>query len=713
MRYLWLVAVVCFIWGCGGNSGDGSPSLRATTITSTIEVEAIPRGGTPLEDLDVWTSAQTSDVSSTGTSSVVIYNEGPQYAEVQDPQGRPVLMGFLSPSSPNLSPRSTAIALAFLAVSGGWMKEAGRLTVLAELPTLPGFDALESAVATQLDADGYLNLDDKGFQSALSTVVLGAMKRGAIVEPTQGSGLSANTSVEGKLSFQNVYLRRVVLFMRRTGYLPAEGATVDEPDTPWTRIEMPVVARYGGITGTIDGYIKGEVAYSPVTSTPFDVPRFPADAKKTYYQVNAVGPGWEEGPYGVSIPQEQRDELLTLELKTMFLDAFLVLLANVALPLGGEQVDEYLQFMAGNAVITDIISNLRTTVPQVGELCGQGKYYDAFKTLATAAYTSNTILPLVGQLTLDFLQANSGLTNEDLESLHGGMKGILDKMGKIDVGFTLADSALLFHDFAASNKVEKFELKVGPGTITLQADRTTIQPTGTTKIKAIVQDRDPAGTYEFEWTVSPNSNYWVEDRHLVGTDDNPSGLLTTLEDEVNIRSLVTTNGEATVTCKAFRLDGGRRGVGDDDIVITFDTAAENILTTMNPTIQVSKVVKQLGDGGYAGYMTLWYVFPIHEDAFFMRVTGTYNGPAGGGVPYMRQWNEPRANPSVFIQNPQPELNIPPPSGSYKVYVRALWDGVVGGFSTEAAAQANLDSMAAGQLSFYNANYTTKIEQYLP
>lgn len=569
---------VLLLVGCGGGgeSSSASGDLQVQMVTSSIDFPGVARGGS-LPSLKVTTSAKQSAVASDGSVPVAIFNEGPQYAEVTNAQGEVALMGFVSPTSPGLSARSTARALVYLAVAGGWMKEAGRLTVLEQIPTLAGFDALEAAVSAQVAADGALDLDDPEFQTALSNVVMPAIAKGrsVIAEPTSGSGLSLDTTVDDKLTVQNVYLRRVSLFLRRTGYKAADGQVVDEDNTQWTKLEMPQVARYGGITGTIDGYIKGEVAYSPVTSTPaLDIPRLPADARETYYQLNAVGPGWTGGPSEDALPLSHKDELRTLELKTIFLDGFLVLLANVALPLKGDQVDEYLQFAAANGVITDIISNLRTTVPQVGELCGQGEYYAAFKALATSAYTSNTILPLVGQMTLDFLRQNSGLTNLDLEWLQGGMKGMLEKMGKIDIGFTLADSALLFRDFAASERAEVFRLRVTKGKVTLQANQTSLTPSSTTVISAIIQDRDPNGTYEFVWTVQPNNNYWVEDRHLVGTDDNPAGVLTTLEDSVNIRSLVTTAGVATVRCRAFRLDGGRREVGDDEITITFQVAQQ-------------------------------------------------------------------------------------------------------------------------------------------
>lgn len=709
MRYLWLALIIGLLSGCGGGGLSNGAALRAKNIPSTLSLTGA-RAGVPFETLTVHTSVKTTPVTASGEAEVAIYNEGPQHTRVVDPQGRTVLMGFVSPTNPNLNPSSTAQAMAYMALGGIFMKEAGRVTVLEYIHTLAGYDAFEDAVEAQITRDGFLDPEDATIQSTLATMVNHLMTtkaRGVIATPTSATGLSVDTTVDDKLTFTNVYLRRVSLFMRRTGHRIGN-TDVDEPNTPWQKLEMPAVARYGGITGTIDGFLKGEVAYTPVTSEPFDIPLSPNNAKRTYYQVNAVGPGSDPGTLFDDLPEAQKDELRVLELKTIFLDAFLVLIANAVIPVKGDQVDDFLKFIGSNSAVSDIINNLRTTVPQVYDLVVQGEYWQATKAILTSGYTSNTIMPLMGQLTIDYLESHSDLSQAELDDITSGMKDLLGTLGKIDVGFTLADSALLFHDIAVSTQAQKFEFTVTPGKVTVSAARTTISPTGTTLLTATVQDKDPNGVYEYQWTVSPNSNYWIENSHLVGTDDSPNGILVTNEEPVNIRSFVTTAGEAVATCTVFRLDGGRREVGTDDITITFDPQQVNIQTT-HPVIQVTKQVVHLLDGGYSGHYCFWYLIPINEHAYYMRITGTWDQVGGS---YFRQWNEPRANPNIYIASPYSELVIAPPANHYKVYVKNGWDGVVGGFSTEAAAQANLDSMVQGQLNYYNAHMTTTIEQYL-
>jgi hypothetical protein len=66
-------------------------------------------------------------------------------------------------------------------------------------------------------------------------------------------------------------------------------------------------------------------------------------------------------------PVRRVSEEQILELKAPFLDASVVLVPNVALPLMGDQVDEFLKFAAANAVIADIIGNLKGIIPDLGE----------------------------------------------------------------------------------------------------------------------------------------------------------------------------------------------------------------------------------------------------------------------------------------------------------------------------------------------------------
>ncbi|MET0282452.1 MAG: hypothetical protein ABW278_15195, partial [Steroidobacteraceae bacterium] len=647
-----LVAAILVLGGCGGDgtgtSGDtgsgtavppggsagstvpagSNTPVRTTGRLAVAEVAGtVDFGGaslpTDIASYGVRTAAGRRQVSTDARVSTLIFAGGPQYAELLDGSGRTVMLGFVTPAEPTLSALSTAKALGYLALAGAWMKEEARLKLLAELPTLAGFPMLQGVVQQQLRDMGRLDLDKPELRSAIQLLVSSAYgpnpvatasaqrptvrAQGVVADQTTASGLSLDTTVDSQLTVENVYLRRVSLFVRRNSYVNAAGQQVDETN-PFTRIDLPNVARYGGITGTLDGYFKGEVAYSPVRTTPpLDIPRFPGDAKSTLYQIFAIGPGFSSHP-NLNVPADIIAAQQLLEVKALFLDAFVVLLANVALPLKGDQIDQYLEFASANAVITDIIGTLKNTMPDVVDKLAAGDYYAALQTLLTSAYTSNSILPAVGQVTLDFLWANTQINEDDYEMMFSGMKGMLDKLGKIDVGFTLADTFLLFRDIGKSKRIEQFLVTTTPGKVTLVAGASSISYTSTTTIDAVVQDRDPNGVYEFRWTVSPRPNYWVEDRTLAGTDDAPDGVLVTREDRVNIRSLVSTEGVATVQVEAFRLDGGRRQVGDGSTTVKFTRVTQVVTTHAN--FQGISGIFQQSDGRYTAVIAAYVDLPL-------------------------------------------------------------------------------------------------------
>jgi hypothetical protein len=624
------VLATLLLAGCGGGddaTGPGPSGLDVAEVAGTVDLGA-PGAPVDVAGLQVLTAAGRSAVGADGSVVTRIFEAGPQYAEALDGGGRPVLLAFVSEAAPGFSARSTATVLAYLALGGPWMREAGRLEVLDEVHTVAGFDALAAAVQGQVSTAGHLDLEAPAILEAVATMVEAAYgaaapaasrARSVLTEPTMASGLALDNTVDGKLTVQNTYLRRVALMYRRVSHVNAAGQEVDESNA-FTRVDLPLVARYGGITGTLDGFFKGEIPYSPEsTEPPLDVPLFPGDARSTTYQVLALGPGFDSDP-NLNVPADVIAAQEYLELQSLFLDAFLVLVANVALPLAGDQVDAYLEFAAANAVITDIIGNLRSTVPQVWDALAAGAYYDAVTTLATSAYTSNTILPAVSQLTLDFLWANTGIDADDYERLFGGMKGVLDKMGKIDVGFTLADNFILFRDVAKSRKIEQFLVTTRRGRVTLVPANATIRPDQTTTIDAVIQNRDTAGVYEYRWSVSPAASYWVEDRTLNGSDDAPDGVLVTGESRVNIRSLVTTDGTATVLCRVFRLDGGRRDAGEGEVTITFRSGLQPFEVPSTVVIQATNALPTL-DG--AGQLRSEYAFVHTMVVFDVRQGLTY------------------------------------------------------------------------------------------
>ncbi len=655
---------------CGGGSGSSTATgMVVTTIDSTLNLGA---SGVDPATLQIQTSISSGPVESDGTAEVDVFDGGPQYAEVTDSAGRTVLLSYIGEENPIFSAQTTAAALGYLYLSGPGLKGDARVRLLTEMDTLPGFDAFVAAIQSQLDTDGYLNFDSPTFQSAVETFVTGNLtrSRGVIADPTTASGLSLDTTVQDKLTVQNVYLRRVNLYLKRVSYVDKDGKAVDDTSPSWAKTEMPLVARYGGITGTIDGFLKGEVPYSPVSTNPaLEIPLLPNDAQQTKYEMYAAGPGFKKNAHYNSAPALIRDDLTTLELKTLFLDVFLVVLSNVALPVKGDQVDDFLKYVGGNAVVTDLINNLKTTIPQLSDQVAAGDYAGAMKSLFTSAYTSNTILPAMAQVMLDYLSYTS-ISDASYDQIFSGMKGLLDKMGKIDVGFTVADLGILFHDIMKSEKIEKFTLTVTPGKITLQAGATKLKPTATTTIKAIIQDKDPSGTYEYEWKVSPNDDYELFDKFTNSTSISTGGLLVTSEDTVTIKSKVTTEGTAIVYCEAFRTDGGRRSVAKAQLSIAFSNESGAKIEGSHEWQYLSGILQTTDQHGaplYQPQAVAFFDVPRRTGANFYELMTTR---ISSGTVVKRYLNEPVSYPLTGLPNPATVVRdfgeeVMPTSGSVR------------------------------------------------
>ncbi|MBL8048204.1 MAG: hypothetical protein JNJ45_05930 [Chthonomonas sp.] len=711
------ILVLQFLAGCAGIFGGGSSAVAGTALLKAGGVSSHIVSSRSRElayaTLKIRTSVATSEVSATGEGSTMIYNGGPQFAEVVDAEGRTVFSNYVSATAPDFTVATTARSLAYLVLAGPGLKREGRIKLLEEVNTISGYSDLEAAILAQHNALGYLDVDDAAIKAALETMTTSAYNRGrgVIVEPTNRSGLAVDTSVDSALTVQNTYLRRVQLYFRRTGYKDAAGNQVDENNEYMVQ-DIPLVARYGGVTGTLDGFLKGDVAYSPQSNTPaFLIPRYPATAKQTQYEVYALGPGGHLGDFSAA-PADIKNAQGIVELKALFLDAFLVFIANVAIPVGGDEIDGYLKFVGANAAVTDLIGNLKTNVPQLGELLGQGQYMDALKALVNSAYTSNTILPFLAQLTLDFIDQNANLSDATYDQIFNGFKGLLDKMGKIDIGFTIADLVILFADVARSNKIDRFEVISTPGKVTLQVGRTPLRPTQKTTVRAIIQDKDPAGTYEYRWRVSPNNNYWLDDRDLDGTDDAVGGILITGDDVVEANSFITTKGTATVDCEVWRVDGSRRKVADADSVnVVFDPEATNV-STANYVVQVESRTYELSSawvGRYSGDYAIYALVPKTDLAFYYRFTGT--GATASGYNYQYGRYTPIPN-DVLGAASYSEYLTAPAAGYIKVMLKSGWDGLVGGHSTQAAARASLDANIAPRLVIYNS-MSHVVEAYLP
>lgn len=566
---------------CGGNgsglpggAGTGRKSLRATPITAQV---ALPAGaqGERVNGLRVWTSGSAASPDASGKAGVTVFNDGPQYTEARDPQGRLVLAGFLGANGKTLDAASTAEMLAYFATGAPMATGEARRKVFDGLRSITGFAEVVAEVENDLKTDGYLTPNDEAMIAKLDAMVtaIGGIPgagararslptRGAIVSPsTQVSGISVDTTVDGQVALQNVYLRRAMAWLDKVSYNVkiGERTTVvpaDEPETPVKPIEIDSPKRYAGFIGTIADLLQGNIAYSPTNAGPFPIPAIDPKIEGcvgTNYHLTIVGPGAIEGDRG-SLKPARRAEADKLIFKAAFLDYLLPFFVTVVMPIDGELFDDFAKHAGASVVLQDLATTIFATAPNVADLMWKGEYYQAAIALRDAGLLSNTLLPAITQMFLNWAEDSSSDAVANMTERYAkDAKAMLGTIGSIDKWLSILETGVVASDLVNSKTWDLVRIESTGGKVTITAEKQKLPATESTSLTAVIQDKNPDAVYKYQWSVS--AGFRLNDKFGKTTDDTADGVLTSSQDTVGIISKENKDGTATVRCKVTRIDG--------------------------------------------------------------------------------------------------------------------------------------------------------------
>ncbi|MFM9872876.1 MAG: hypothetical protein ACKVQS_05355 [Fimbriimonadaceae bacterium] len=547
--------------GCGGSNG-GNITTGFTLTKTPIQAQIQLPAGTPISNLTAlipWSSGGATAPTSSGQTNITIFNNGPQYADVRDAAGNLVLATYLSKDKTELNAETTAQAMIFFALGGAAQHGDDSLTVLNGVPDLPGFADVANEIRNQLQTQGYVSLQTGTLQADIQVIIddvtaPAPLGRGTIAEPTKQSGLTLDTLIDGQISIRNDYLRRTRAWIRRLSYVDA-GGIERESIGEYKKYDLATAVPYGGLANTLKGVITGESLWTPGTSGSYEIPLYPADARSTEYELRTYGMGAQAGNL-VSLTAEENDELISVALKTLILDAILPVIANFVIPLSGGGLDEFVKFASGNAIMSDLINLTKDTLPQIIDLLGQGKIKESIEVLWTTGFTLNSALPAILQLMIDFGEKfgsdiffdNSGNISEQI-----GEKLVI--LGYVDIFFNAANIVKLGIDIGLSDRANIFTIQTTSGKATLVPDDAVVSVFDTTLIKAVVQNRDPNATYKFEWSVSEGYRLTTSE---TSTNQAPNGVIDSFDDFARISTETDEPGTATVSCKVFRMEGNKK-----------------------------------------------------------------------------------------------------------------------------------------------------------
>ncbi len=559
--------------GSGGGTGGGFGGLTPTPVTAQITLPS----GTPaaIGDLSAWSSAGTSNPNAGGQVQVTVFNNGPQYTDVRDSQGRIVLAGFLGEDRDELNAETTAELFAYFAVSGATQVGEGREIVLNGLKSQTLFASVVTEVENQIRTNGFVDPSSGELTNRLTALAdsIAGRGRGTIVDPdATSSGVVLDTITDGELKITNTYLRRGYAWLERTGYV--KDGTEHEQLELLSEFELEMPSRYGGWSGVLADLIQGNFIWTPVEMPSIAIPLSPSDADATNYRLSIIGLGTSQGDF-LKMPVERQNALTQVGIKSLVLDIMIPVVANMLVPIKGDAVDDFIKFSGANPILSDVINNLTSTVPEVAGLIRDGQPREAFFTLWGAAVSSNTAFPAFIQMFIEWTH-KYGIGNlfGSAEEMYQYADSALRILGAVDLVGTTFDMGIFFHDLSQSNLADVWDITTTGGKITVVPDDNRVPLLEPTHVAAVIQNKNPNAVYKYEWSAT--EGYRLTDRFGKTNTEDPDGVLTTSDDEVLLTSQLDVGGTCTVKCRVTRIDG------PSDIFV--DDAEANVIFGSIPDI---------------------------------------------------------------------------------------------------------------------------------
>jgi hypothetical protein len=525
------------------------------------------------EGMKANTSLSEEAVKPDGSFRVVVQDNGPALSVAQGKSGKPVLYGFARAGRADLSPRTTAEVLVFMA-AGAIYAPGVMQPVFVEQLSQPGIlAATEKAVSDLIVAHGedWMSRPSAALKAALledSKAFRPNVSRGSLVQPADKvSGIIVESDGVGTTYLTNYFRRRAFYYVTRESYKDSTGATkasfqkIIDPGVSLSPIKgatnaLVTIAEFAG--GVRD-------FLAPVKSNPIVLPLTPAEASSTLYTVTAVGLGASYGDFDKLDPQQQADWADTA-LRTLVIDFIIPLVVGLVFPSMGEKIDKFLGDLTNtNGFVKDIITALAAQ-PDIITKAKAGNVRGAADDGYFVLYGSESLkLALLQALwaALDLKNINLGIFMVDaFEKMNGVLVAV-------DMLLQATDSAFQFLDIARSQNATQWEVVITKPKLTLTPTTATVSVGQSTRFTAKVVDADVAETLiTYHWSLGGKGSLINPINSATGTTLDTSG------GSVDFKAPatgVTDNEKATLTVEAFVggiNDPNRRSLGTATAEVT-------------------------------------------------------------------------------------------------------------------------------------------------
>lgn len=635
-----VITTACFsaaliLTGCAGGGGEVAAQtfenggLTATPIVAQV---TIPAGAPtePVSSLEVWTSGGKATPGGNGQVNLTIFNNGPQYSEARDSQGRLVAAGFIGTGRTNIDAGSTAEMMTFFAIGGGLQRGTGNARlVLAAVRGFAGFEQVEARIAAMIQTMGFVDTEDADLLARLAAIRDAISSggpllpgRGPTILPTKSaSGLDLNDAVDSQVQVTNKLYRRAYAVLTRTGYKKGDGQVV-ELNVPIKSGWIVMPNRFGGTIESASGLISGQYEWTPEPTAPYetlaDIPES-TEETEAYYKLVTFGPGKAAGDFN-DLTTEQSIKWEESIYTACYLDFFLPIFANLALPLDGTNLDDLTEFFLNNGQVTAYMSEARSLMPTVASQAAQGNMPAAISAFVSSSNMATRTIPLTNEVMKAWAQSLGQGLFENQADLIERIEKATRNVGMLNLVDATSSLAPL-SDLEKADLANIFEITSTKGAVSLAPKMTAIGVADTTDVVATINGKVDGATYRYEWTVAPNGNYFLMDGAGNSTDASPNGVLVSTFDKVFIGSLSTESGEATISCKAFRTDGGEVPLGTGQTKVTFTKGISVYLGRME--VRTAPVVF-LGLAWKGGLLTAMAV-PKKDGATFYSARAVRNG----------------------------------------------------------------------------------------
>lgn len=574
-----LVGLLLAAWagGCGGSDQPAGGGSATRSIDGTVT----GADGVAM----VLTSLGEAPVAG-GRFSVAGF-DGRQLVAAESANGVPMLLGWLGDGATELSPRSLAEVLVWLATLASIAPPDLHAELQALLADAAELDPLADAVAAALadDPDAFAS-DQPEVAAALAEVLaalaaagtaergsraaqvyVGRLSRALLINPTDAkSGLRLDTTggIDTVTVF-NAYRRLTHVSIDRVSTFDADGNETASP-SHLTDFELPAVQGVSTTIGSFVDLIWGRTAYGEVSSQAVKLPNVDGVAK-TRYELLVVGPGHLPGDGDRMDAQEQAKQR---EVTQIFIarDVILTLVLNWVIPASG--VQSVLGSEAAKDATQDVVNLIGNSVPGAWDKAAAGDVSGALFDIYHALATSNSFRNALLQLALRLIAARLGKTA--VEKIGGRVATLMKSMAAVDAALAGFDVTVIGSAIANSSIAEAWQVDVVRSSVRLDPEQASIEPRGIVDLTASVTDAPDGTPFEYRFSTPGNVG---QIRNATDT-----GTQITSSQPLIVYEAGSDEGSDTVTVEVFALAGPggaeREKVGEATSMIEVEHSAVQV-----------------------------------------------------------------------------------------------------------------------------------------